>query len=61
MGGNISVMASLYERAREARRALPKTLEIEGLLALMDFQVARLLAIDIQVRTHGPVPCVVWQ
>ena len=50
MGENITVMASLHEKTREAHMAFPKLPGTEGVLALIDFQFARLLAADIQVR-----------
>ena len=53
MGGNISVIGSLYKKALEAHRAFPRVMGTEGLLALMDFQVAQLMATDIQVRRIG--------
>ena len=56
MGGRTSVIASLNGMAHEAHRAFPKLPGREGLLALMDFQVARLLATDIQVRRSGSEP-----
>lgn len=58
---DVSVIASLYESPREARRVAPKHPEVEGLLALMDFQVARLMAADIQVRRLGSKSCVMRQ
>ena len=58
MGENIDVLASLYERAREAHKVLPKIPGTEGLLALMDFQLDRLMAADIQVRRLSPVPSI---
>ena len=53
IGYNINVMASLYMKAREASETLPRIAGTEGLLALMEFQIARLMATDIQVRRNG--------
>ena len=59
--GAQNVMVSLFEMAREVHRAFPRNPDTEGLLVLIDFQLARLMAADIQVRKTGSEASVVWQ
>ena len=46
----LSVMASLMDVTYRAHKIQPKTPDVLGMLALMDFQLTRAMAADIQVR-----------